>query len=52
MINKVSNSLKIFSTNAAGINSGKADSLVAEIQATASNIVTIQETHSVRKGRI
>ena len=52
MTNKVRNSLKIFSTNAAGINSGKADSLVAEIKATSANIVTIQETHSVRKGKI
>ena len=45
-------SLKIFSTNAAGITSGKADSLVAEVKATGANIVTIQETHSMIKGRI
>ena len=50
--NKKSKSLKIFSTNAAGIKSGKADSLVAEVKATCANIVTIQETHSITKGRI
>ena len=52
MIAKDNKVIKIFSTNAAGIKSGKAESLVNEVKATGANIVTIQETHSIRKGRI
>ena len=40
------------STNAAGVINGKQESLISEVKATESNIVTIQETHSTRKGRI
>ena len=42
----------MFSTNAAGLVNGKVQSLNSQVKATASNIVTIQETHSSRKGRI
>ena len=42
----------MFSSNAAGLVKGKLDSLNSEVKATSSNIVTIQETHSVRKGKI
>ena len=42
----------MFSTNAAGLQSVKSESLLNEIKATGANIVTVQETHSVRKGRI
>ena len=42
----------MFSTNAAGLVNGKIKSLHSEVKATASNIVTVQETHSVRKGRV
>jgi hypothetical protein len=31
---------------------GKLDSLVSEVKATEANIVTVQETHSTRKGRV
>ena len=31
---------------------GKLDSLVAEVKATNANIVTVQETHSNRKGKV
>ena len=51
-INTISKNIKIFSTNAAGIVSGKAESLVNEVEATGANIVTVQETHSTRKGRV
>ena len=43
---------KIFSTNAAGLVNGKLKSLHGEVKSKTSNIVTIQETHSTRKGRI
>ena len=49
---KMNKTIKMFSTNAAGVVTGKADSLRNEIKATQSNIVTIQETHSTRKGQI
>ena len=49
---KVRPSIKMFSTNAAGVVTGKAESLRNEIKATQANIVTIQETHSTRKGQI
>ena len=51
LIHKVSDNIKIFSTSAAGILS-KGESLVNEIHATSANIVTVQETHCTRKGRI
>ena len=44
--------IKIFSTNAAGLLSGKLESLRSQVIATGANIVTIQETHSLRKGKI
>ena len=50
--NAVVKHIKMFSTNAAGLVNGKVQSLNSEVKATSSNIVTIQETHSVRKGRI
>ena len=50
--NAVVKHIKMFSTNAAGLVNGKVKSLMSEVKATSSNIVTIQETHSVRKGRI
>ena len=50
-IPKVSNNIKIFSTNAAGLLS-KGESLVNEIHATSANIVTVQVTHCTSKGRI
>ena len=50
--NVTSKTIKIFSTNAAGLGSGKVNSLRSEVMATTSNIVTIQETHSLRKGLI
>ena len=45
-------SIKMFSTNAAGLVKGKVASLISEVNATSANIVTIQETHCSRKGRI
>ena len=52
MINKRSKVIVIYSTNGAGVINGKAESLRSEVKATNANIVTIQETHCVRKGRI
>ena len=49
---QTSKSLKIFSTNAAGLVSGKLNSLKSEVVATAANIGTIKENHSLRKGLI
>ena len=44
--------LKIFSTNGAGIVNGKLDSLKSEVKTVGATVVTIQETHCQRKGRI
>ena len=44
--------LKLFSTNGAGVVEGKVKSLQAAVQQTNANLVTIQETHSKRKGKI
>ena len=44
--------IKMFSSNAAGLVKGKMASLLSEVNATGSNIVTIQETHAIRKGKI
>ena len=44
--------IKIFSTNAAGLVKGKEASMISGVNATGANIVTIQETHCSRKGRI
>ena len=49
---KNSKTIKIFSTNAAGVVTGKMDSLRSEVKATEANIITVQETHSTRKGKI
>ena len=43
VLNKPSKSMKLFSTNAAGVVTGKADGLNFEVKATGANIVTIQE---------
>ena len=48
----VSQTLKIFSTNGAGILGGKLSSLKAQVKITNTNLVTVQETHARRKGRI
>ena len=40
--------IKMFSTNAAGLVNGKVQSLNNEVKATSSNIVTKQETHSIK----
>ena len=50
--NKVIDSITIFSTNAAGVVTGKADSLINEVKSTRANVVTLQETHSQCKGRV
>ena len=50
--NMVNQTIKIFFKNAAGLINGEMDSLRNEIVSTASNIVTVQETHSLRKGLI
>ena len=52
MFSKQSSTIILFCTNAAGLVTGKIDSLKSEINATKANIITIQETHSVRKGKI
>ena len=44
--------IKIFLTHASGVVNGKMDSHRNEIKGTQANIVTIQETHSNREGRI
>ena len=44
--------LKMFSTNGAGIVNGKIDSLKHEVKAVGAAVVTVQETHCRRKGRI
>ena len=49
---KTSKTIKMFSTNAAGVVTGKQASLNSEVKATQANIVTIQETHSTRKGKV
>ena len=49
---KISKTLKMFFTNAAGVVTGKLASLNSEVKATHANIVTIQETHSTRKGKV
>ena len=45
-------SIKVFSTNGAGIKNGKVASLNAEIESLQANLVTVQETHCTQKGRI
>ena len=52
MSSKCSSNIKIFSTNGAGVKNGKQDSLKAEVRNTCANIVTIQETHCIEKGKI
>ena len=47
-----SKALKIFSTNCAGVVYGKLDSLKSEVKSTEATVVTVQETHCRRKGRI
>ena len=44
--------LKLFSTNAASVVNGKIESLKSEIICTKSNVVTVQETHVRKKGKI
>ena len=50
--NSIKKALKLFSTNGAGIIYGKVDSLKHEVKATCATVVTVQETHCKRKGRI
>ena len=50
--NMSTQTIKVFSTNAAGLLSGKLESLRSQVIATGANIVTIQETHALRKGKI
>jgi exonuclease III len=52
MKNHVSSTLKLFSTNGAGVIGGKITSLQAQVNITQANVVTIQETHARRKGKI
>ena len=49
---QISSCLKIFSTNGAGVVGGKLKSLKAALRQTNANLVTLQETHSKRKGKI
>ena len=44
--------LKLFSTNGAGIVNGKIDSLKHEVKTVGATVVTLQETHCKRKGKI
>ena len=44
--------VKLFSTNGAGIVRGKQQSLRNEVMNTQANIVTVQETHATQKGKI
>ena len=52
MIRQNPTCLKIFSTNGAGVVGGKLKSLQAAVLNTNANLVTLQETHSKRKGKI
>ena len=52
VIGHCATSLKIFSANCASLRNGKMGSLNAEVRATQSNIVTLQETHFTEKGKI
>ena len=44
--------VKLLSTNCAGLVNGKIDSLKNEVIKTEATVVTVQETHCLRKGRI
>ena len=44
--------LKLFSTNGAGLINGRIESLKSEVKNTAATVVTVQETHCRRKGRL
>ena len=44
--------VKLFSTNCSGLVNGKIDSLINEVKNTMATVVTVQETHCLRKGRI
>ena len=48
---KKDKTLKLFSTNAAGLKNGKVKSLKKEVINTKSNVITVQETHFSQKGR-
>ena len=50
--NCIASNLKRFSTNGAGVIGGKISSLKAQVKLTMANVITIQETHARRKGRI
>ena len=52
LINNSNKPVVLYSTNGAGVVSGQAESLKSQVLATNANIVTIQETNCVRKGRI
>ena len=51
-VSESNKTLKIFSTNGAGIVNGKLESLKSEVKAVGATVVTVQETHCRRKGRI
>ena len=51
-VSEASKKLIVLSTNGAGIVNGKMDSLRKEVKAVVATVVTVQETHSRRKGRI
>ena len=51
-MSEASKKLIVLSTNGAGIVNGKMDSLRNEVKAVGATVVTVQETHSRRKGRI
>ena len=44
--------LKLFSTNTPGLLKGKLESLKAEVTSMKAYVVTVQETHSTKKGKI
>ena len=50
--NIIASNLKLFSTNGAGVIGGQIGSLKAQVNLTKANVVTLQETHARRKGRI
>ena len=52
VIGHCATSLEIFSANGASLRNGKMDSLNEEVRAIQSNIMTLQETHFTKKGKI
>ena len=50
--NSIASHLKLFSTNGAGVVGGKVNSLKSAVRDVTANLITIQETHCRRKGKI